>query len=43
MASRLAISGQTFLRFGSLDLSSFWKMPALIWRSRKYAVGTTTS
>jgi len=29
--------------FDSLPLSSFWNTPALICRSRKYAVGTTTS
>jgi hypothetical protein len=29
------MSGSMFLRFGSFDLSSFWKTPAVIWRSRK--------
>ena len=36
-------AGQTLPMLESFDLSSFRNTPALICRSRKYAVGTTTS
>ena len=39
----LASSGSTFLRFGSSDLSSFRKTPALICSAMKLLLGTTMS
>ncbi len=42
-AIRFIMSGSRFFRFGSWDLSSFWNTPALIWRCRNGAEGTTTS
>ena len=41
--TRFMMSGSMCCRFGIWLLSIFWNTPALIWRSRNEADGTTTS